>query len=276
MVHALTITLLHALVDGLRLSVRWSLTRVSVPNCEVSKRITMGWPAQDTAVRACWRWLFQVGMGWNQLLMEWLLCSSCSKYTHLELWDSTGVHMQYIAVYTLIAYTYNAICTVIMIWLVVLVEWTHTTVFSDLLRFSLQASSGTFLWELNTMYDSMVKGLLMWWTGSIQSLSPTPVPLRGPSLLSMMSGSGVTTDPASMLAIAMVEASERSSVRTVSLRAQPSVMLWRICSALTLSSPSTAVIADVRWLLSRLDYSWQQFSVDTHTNYFTSVASLSL
>ena len=62
--------------------------------------------------------------------------------------------------------------------------------------------------------------------------------------LMMMSETGLTTDPASMLAMLTVGVSVRSPLLTVSLKAQLAAMLCRICSALTLSSPSTAEIAD--------------------------------
>ena len=58
--------------------------------------------------------------------------------------------------------------------------------------------------------------------------------------LMMMSETGLTTDPASMLAMLTVGVSVRSPVLTVSLKAQlTAAMLCRICSALTLTSPST-------------------------------------
>ena len=71
------------------------------------------------------------------------------------------------------------------------------------------------------------------------------MPLRGPSLSSITSETGLTTDPASMLAMLMVGVSVRSPLLTVSLKAQLTAMLCRICSELTLSSPSTTEIADV-------------------------------
>ena len=70
------------------------------------------------------------------------------------------------------------------------------------------------------------------------------MPLRGPSLPSMTSETGLTTDPASMQAMLMVGVSVRSPVLTVSLKAQLAAMLCRICSTPTLSSPSTREIAD--------------------------------
>ena len=60
----------------------------------------------------------------------------------------------------------------------------------------------------------------------------------------MTSETGLTTDPASMLAMLTVGVSVRSPLLTVSLKAQLAAMLCRICSAPTLSSPSTTEIAD--------------------------------
>ena len=70
------------------------------------------------------------------------------------------------------------------------------------------------------------------------------VPERGSSLPSMMSETGLTTDPASMLAMPTVGVSVRSPLLAVSLKAQLAAMLCRICSALTSSSSSTTEIAD--------------------------------
>ena len=53
-----------------------------------------------------------------------------------------------------------------------------------------------------------------------------------------------STDFASMLVMLTVGVSVRSQLLTVSLKAQLAAMLCRICSALTLSSPSTTEIAD--------------------------------
>ena len=60
----------------------------------------------------------------------------------------------------------------------------------------------------------------------------------------MTSETGLTTDPASMPAMLTVGVSVRSPLLTVSLKAQLAAMLCRICSALTLSSPSTTETAD--------------------------------
>ena len=62
----------------------------------------------------------------------------------------------------------------------------------------------------------------------------------------MTSETGLTIDPASMLAMAMVDTPVKSLVLTVSLKAQLAVMLCGTCSVLTLNFPSTTEIANGR------------------------------
>ena len=74
------------------------------------------------------------------------------------------------------------------------------------------------------------------------SLPPTLVLLKGPSLLTMASEIGWTTDPACMLATAMVDQFGKSKALAVLLREKLAIIKWMGCLTPTSSSPSIMII----------------------------------